>query len=45
MPLSEKDISEDVVTATANVFDSLLCKKANELIEKYKDIQMSGEYL
>lgn len=45
MPISKKDITSDILEATAKTFDKLLLKKAQELVEKYKDINISGEYL
>lgn len=45
MPLSNRDITIDIIDTAAKIFDKLFLEKANELIEKYKDIYISGEYL
>lgn len=45
MPISNKDITSEIIESTANVFDKLLLEKANELVEKYKNVGISGEYL
>lgn len=45
MPISNKDITTEIVKATEKVFDELLKNKAIEMVDKYKDIEMSGEYL
>lgn len=44
MPLSKK-ITSEIVEGTANIFDKLLLDKAYELVEKYKVIDISGEYM
>ena len=43
--MSNKDIAKEIIESTAKIFDKLLLDKANELLEKYKDIDISGEYL
>jgi hypothetical protein len=45
MPISKKDITTEIIESSAKVFDKLLLKKANELVEKYKNINISGEYI
>ena len=45
MPMSNKDLTKEIIESTAKIFDKLLLDKANELLEKYKDIDISGEYL
>lgn len=45
MPISNKDLTKEIIESTAKIFDKLLLNKANELLEKYKDIDISGEYL
>ena len=45
LPLNEKQIDDEIINATANVFDKLLKKKAQEIIDKYKDIEVMGEYI
>ena len=44
MPLPEK-ITSEIVEGTANILDKLLLDKACELVEKYKDIDIVGEYV
>lgn len=45
MPISDANIIEEITESTAKIFDKLLLEKANELVEKYKNIEISGEYL
>ncbi len=44
MPL-ENDLDEETINATEKCFKRLLLKKSNELIEKYKNMNLSGEYI
>lgn len=45
MPLSSKEMTQEIIDATTNVFEELLLPKAYELIDKYKNIDILGEYL
>ena len=45
IPMSNKDLTKEIIESTAKIFDKLLLDKANKLLEKYKDIDISGEYL
>lgn len=43
--LKKEEIDEKVINAMEKVYDSLLEDKAEKLIQKYKDVSLSGEYL
>ena len=45
LPLKKEQIDDEIINSTANVFDKLLENKAQELIDKYKDIEVMGEYI
>ncbi len=45
IPLKENEIDNKIIKSTAKVFDDLLKNKAEELIKKYRDVNISGEYL
>ena len=45
LPLKKEQIDDEIINSTANVFDKLLESKAQELINKYKDIDFMGEYI
>ena len=45
MPLDKNNIDKEIINATINILEKLLKNKAKELIEKYKDIDIIGEYL
>ncbi len=45
LPLKKEQIDDEIINSTANIFDKLLKSKAQELIDKYKDIDFIGEYI
>lgn len=45
MPITEKYMDDEIIKATGKVFNKLLMPKADELINRYKDIKISGEYV
>lgn len=45
MPLDKNKIDKEIINATINILEKLLKNKAKEMIEKYKDIDIVGEYL
>lgn len=45
IPVSNNGIDDESVEATARVFDKLLLEKAERLIDRYKNIEISGEYV
>lgn len=45
MPIKGKKLDEKVLTGSLNVYDKLLKDKAYELIDKYENIDISGEYI
>lgn len=44
MPLKDTDINKDIIQSTVNVYERLIEPKAKKLIDKYKDIDIVGEY-
>ena len=45
MPIKGKELDEKVLTGSLNIYDKLLKDKAYELIDKYKNVDISGEYI
>lgn len=43
--LKKEEIDEKVINAMEKIYDNLLKDKAEELIQKYKNVNLSGEYL
>lgn len=44
MPMTKKDINETIINSVTKVYNKLLKEKAYELIDKYKNVDIAGEY-
>ena len=45
VPLKSKDINESILVATINTYENYLKPKAKEMIEKYRNINLTGEWI
>ena len=45
VPLQQGEIDKEIINGMEKIYDNLLKNKAEELIEKYKDVDILGEYL
>lgn len=44
MPLKDTDINKDIIQSIVNIYEKLIEPQAKKLIDKYKDIDIVGEY-